>query len=182
MPTHSQSTGTSHSNSIQWAEDEFSSLHIKDPRRARRLKKVAADLHAHPGQSIPQASGSPAAAKAAYRLIEGGSIRAEEVLSVHADAVARRVKESSEQVLLVAQDTTALNFASRPNTTGLGPIGNKADSGHGFFVHSSLCVGALEGDVFGLLGAEIWAHPLWAGMLLTMLGGFWVGRKAAGTF
>jgi hypothetical protein len=158
MPTHPQATGALRSSSLQWAENELSSLDIKDPRRANRLKRMAADLHAHPGWSIPQSSGSPAAAKAAYRLIEGGSIRAEEVLSVHANATTRRVRGSTEQVLLVAQDTTTLNFASRPNTTGLGPIGNKADSGHGFFVHSSLCIGALGGDVFGLLGAEIWAR------------------------
>jgi len=79
-------------------------------------------------------------------------------LAAHADAVTKRVEESSDLVLLVAQDTTSLNFASRPNTTGLGPIGNKADSQQGFFVHSSLCIGALGGDVFGLLGGKIWAR------------------------
>ncbi len=119
---------------------------------------MAADFHAHPGQSIPQNSESPAAAKAAYRLVEGGSITAQDAFYAHADAVTKRVKESPEQVLLVAQDTTSLNFATRPNTTGLGPIGNKAESGQGFFVHSSLCIGAQGGEVFGLLGAEMWAR------------------------
>jgi hypothetical protein len=29
---------------------------------------------------------------------------------------------------------------------------------------------------------QIWAHPAWAGTLVMLLGVFWVGRKAAGTF
>jgi hypothetical protein len=29
---------------------------------------------------------------------------------------------------------------------------------------------------------QIWAHPLWSGLLLVLLGLFWVGRKMAGAF
>ncbi len=29
---------------------------------------------------------------------------------------------------------------------------------------------------------QLWAHPAWAGFLLTLLGIFWVGRKFAGAF
>ncbi len=29
---------------------------------------------------------------------------------------------------------------------------------------------------------QIWAHPVWAGVLVLLLGVFWAGRKAAGTF
>ncbi len=29
---------------------------------------------------------------------------------------------------------------------------------------------------------QLWAHPLWAGFLITLLGVFWAGRKAAGSF
>jgi hypothetical protein len=29
---------------------------------------------------------------------------------------------------------------------------------------------------------QLWAHPAWAGFLLTLLGIFWVGRKFAGSF
>jgi hypothetical protein len=29
---------------------------------------------------------------------------------------------------------------------------------------------------------QLWAHPLWAGLVVVLLGVFWVGRKAAGTF
>jgi hypothetical protein len=84
-------------------------------------------------------------------LVESGAISPECVFASHCDATVRRIEGSEEQVLLVAQDTTALNFSNRPNTKGLGPIGNKADKGHGIFVHGSLCLGAHSGNVFGLL-------------------------------
>ena len=29
---------------------------------------------------------------------------------------------------------------------------------------------------------QLWAHPIWAGILITLLGLFWAGRKAAGSF
>ncbi len=157
MPEQSShpQTGTP---SARWAENEFATLVVKDLRRVKRLQKMAADFHALPGASIPQASGSWAASKACYRLVESGAITPECVLNSHRDATFRRIHSSAEQVLLVAQDTTTLNFSGRPTTKGLGPIGNKADTLHGIFVHESLCVGAGSGNVFGLLGAEIWAR------------------------
>jgi len=144
--------------SKQWAENELASLKIKDTRNMERLKKVASDFHAKPGCSIPQASGNRAAAKAVYRIIEGGCVRAGEVLASHAEAGKRRIRESGEKVLLVPQDTTSLNFASHPHTEGLGPIGKKTDKEEGFLAHSSLCVGAGGGEVFGLLGVKMWVR------------------------
>ena len=29
---------------------------------------------------------------------------------------------------------------------------------------------------------QIWAHPVWAGILIALLAVFWIGRKAAGMF
>jgi len=157
MPKHS-SRPKPENPSARWAEDEFATLAVKDARRVKRWRKMAADFHAHPGASIPQASGSWAASKACYRLVESGTIDPESVLASHCDATVRRIEGNDEEVLLVVQDTTTLNFSGRPNTQGLGPIGNKADTLQGIFVHGSLCLGAGGGSVFGLLGAEIWAR------------------------
>ena len=29
---------------------------------------------------------------------------------------------------------------------------------------------------------QLWAHPAWAGFLMLLMGLFWAGRKAAGSF
>ncbi len=153
-PSPAQVNNRSH----DWAETEFVTLAVKDPRRVRRLKVMAADLHARPGTSIPQASGSWASSKAFYRLVENGKIGEQDIMESHRDALVKRIECSDPGVVLVAQDTTTLNFSRRANTDGLGPIGNKADTVHGLFVHGSLCLGAQSGKVFGLLGADIWAR------------------------
>lgn len=144
--------------SAQWAKNEFATLVLKDARRVKRWQKIAADFHAHPGASIPQASGNWAASKACYRLIESRTFTPESVWDSHRDATCRRIQDSAEQILLVPQDTTTLHFRNRANAKGLGPIGSKVDGAQGIFVHASLCLGAQSGQAFGLLGATIWAR------------------------
>lgn len=144
--------------SLAWSDEEFASLAGKDARDGRRLRKMAADMHANPGASIPEASGGWAAAKGCYRLLEREAFSAQELLESQADAMRGRIERSEEKVILAIQDTTSLNFSKRPKTSGLGPIGNKAESGQGFFAHGTLCVGGQEGDVYGLLGVRIWAR------------------------
>ena len=103
--------GTNHQSHNRWAENEFATLVVKDKRRVRRLKIMAANLHAHPGSSIPEACGTWASSKASYRLVENGKITTQEVMK-----------------------------------------------SHGLFLHSSLCVGAHDGKVFGLLEDTVWAR------------------------
>ena len=159
MPKYSCAKQTNH-QSHQWAETEFATLAIKDSRRVRRLKIMAADLHAHPGASVPEASGTWSYSKAFYRLVENGKIGADDVLVSHRDALVKRIEAEDCPVVLVAQDTTTLNFGCRANTEGLGLVGNKSDTSRGLFVHGSLCVGAKNGEVFGLLGADTWAREV----------------------
>ena len=133
------------SGSVLWAENEFATLRVSDARRVRRVKQMAADMHARPGASIPQASGNWAATKGFYRLVESGAVGQGEIFRSHGDALVERVRQSGQEVVLVPQDTTSLNFGMRPNTKGLGRNGNKSHSGEGLLVHSSLCVGARGG-------------------------------------
>ncbi|MBE7547338.1 MAG: hypothetical protein HS127_09445 [Planctomycetia bacterium] len=46
-------------------------------------------------------------------------------MQAHYEATEERVKENS--LVLVAQDTTTLNYSTHPNTQGLGPIGTKSE-------------------------------------------------------
>jgi len=144
--------------SLAWSREEFRDLACRDVRDGKRLENVAADLHANVGGSIPEMSEGWAAAKGCYRLLERGVFSAQELLESHRGASVRRVKQSEEEVILALQDTTALNFSGRSKTMGLGPIGDKAGKGRGFFAHATLCVGAGGGEVFGMLGARIWAR------------------------
>ena len=75
MPTHPASSHDDSHTPRRWAQNEFKTLGLGDPRRVRRLKQIAADMLAQPGASIPKASGGWAAAKAACRLFDNAGSR-----------------------------------------------------------------------------------------------------------
>ena len=142
-----------------WASREFATLNCGDVRRQRRFVRVASDFIQHPGASIPEASGDWAGTKACYRLFDHEQIRCEAVLAAHRDAMLGRLRDQGgDDMLLVVQDTTSLNFSTRGCVEGFGPIGNVSVSqAPGLFVHGQLVVGG-DGRVHGLADAAIYAR------------------------
>ena len=142
-----------------WASEQLAEVGCGDPRQLRRLHAVASGLHRSPGASVPEALVDWAEVKGAYRLAESEVFSERDVLASHAAATVRRLRATpAVRHVLVAQDTTSLNYADRPGTTGLGPIGNNAERTLGLFAHAQLCLDADTGTAFGLLGAELWAR------------------------
>lgn len=142
-----------------WASHEFATLNCGDVRRQRRFVRVASDFIQHPGSSIADASGDWAGTKACYRLFDHEEIHCEAVLAAHRDAMLGRLRDLSENnVLLVVQDTTSLNFSNRGCVEGFGPIGNGSVlKAPGLHVHGQLVVGG-DGRVHGLADAAIYAR------------------------
>jgi hypothetical protein len=67
------------------------------------------------------------------------------------------VTASSGRRIVVAQDTTEINFAGREaNRRGLGPAGDGVSAG--FFIHPLVAVDSETGAVLGLLDAHIWTR------------------------
>ena len=155
MPTHPASCHDDCPSPIHWVENEFRTLDLGDPRRVRRLKQIAADLHAQPGASIPRASGDWAGAKAAYRLLDNEAVDPEAVLAAHRQAALERAR--GQAVVLAVQDTTSLNFSTHRNTRGLGPISNNADKTIGLLLHSTLLLRE-DGQALGMLDALVLAR------------------------
>jgi hypothetical protein len=58
------------STGADWAEAEFGSIDLGDSRCSRRLVALFASMFASPGKSIPQCTGSIAAARAFYRVLD----------------------------------------------------------------------------------------------------------------
>ena len=72
-------------------------------------------------------------------------------------AVARTSAACVGRHIVVAQDTTEINFSGRAGRRhGLGPAGDGASPG--FFIHPQIAVDAAEGCVLGIVGAEIWTR------------------------
>lgn len=62
-----------------WPGKEFSKSKLGDQRRVERLITIARDFYARPQANIPQACGSRAKTKAAYRFPESESVTMEKI-------------------------------------------------------------------------------------------------------
>lgn len=138
-----------------WAHREFDSFNVGDPRIKKRLIQVTEDFVAAPQANIPQASGSWPRTKAAYRFFSNEKVSETEILGAHRRATLERMRP--ERLILVAQDTTYLNFTTHPQTAGLGPIGNNRDKTIGLLAHSALAL-TEDGQPMGLLHVEFGAR------------------------
>jgi len=134
------------------AERELRTLKLGDKRRERRAKELLSALLKAPHASIPVACGDPAEVKAAYRFLDSavdpGAIRA-----AHADATVERARGAKR--VLVAQDTTSLDYTCLPGTTGLGPL--ESMFLRGLRVQSLLLMDE-AGVPLGLVHQHVWAR------------------------
>ena len=143
-----------------WAEAEFGSIDLGDVRSSRRLVASFASMLASPGKSIPQCTGSIAAARGFYRLLDNDLLTDTLIFNTHRAGALRRAHASGVEVFLAIQDTTTFNFDTRKSLEGLGSIGsnNVKSSTSGLLVHSTLLTAADRNQVYGLLGAKIYAR------------------------
>lgn len=139
-----------------WAQEELAGAALGDLRLQRRLVQLARDFAARPQASIPQACGSRAKTKAAYRFLDNKEVTMEEILNSHYRASAQRAAEQA--VVLAVQDTTFLNYSAHPATRGLGPIGTERQAGLlGLVLHDTMLYN-LERTPLGLVDVQCWAR------------------------
>lgn len=136
-----------------WVAEELGTVQLGDPRRVKRLMKVVADLAAHPGTSVPEACGTWAATKGAYRLWDSPAVAPTAIRSAHRDATLGRIRV--HPLILAIQDTTELSFTAQAAIEGLGPLAGRGRQG--MLVHSVLAVSP-AGVPLGLLEQETWTR------------------------
>lgn len=100
-----------------WAEEEFGTVRLYDPRLKARLYTIAQDFYTSPRAAIPEACGSRARTMGAYRFFENDKIAMDVILAAHREATIERMRKYP--VVLLPQDTTSLTY-THPGTEGLG--------------------------------------------------------------
>ncbi len=120
----------------QWAQNEFGFAELGDGRRNKRLVKIATNLAATPGGTMPQAFSDWAELKAAYRFFGQSGVNFERVMAPHLARTRQSCRQAGEYLLI--EDTTLLDYSNRPGLQELGVIGD--GSGRGFELHSALAV------------------------------------------
>jgi hypothetical protein len=138
-----------------WAEEEFGTVRLYDPRLKQRLYTIAQDFYNDPQANIPEACGSKARAMGAYRFFQNPKVTMDVVLTAHTEATIERIKP--HRVVLVPQDTTTLNYSTHPMTEGLGPVNNAEDKAVGLLLHDTLAF-TEGGTPLGILDAQCWAR------------------------
>ena len=136
-----------------WAVREFADAELGDLRRTQRVVELATALAQHPTASLPEACGTGAMLKAAYRFFSNDAIEPQDLLCSHIEATYSRLAQVP--LVLAVQDTTEVDWTSHPATQGLGPLGHTACQG--LHVHSTLAV-TPERVPLGLLAQQVWAR------------------------
>jgi len=138
-----------------WAEAELGGAELGDQRLTRRLCTLARDVYGQPQASLPQACGTRAKTKAAYRLLDHPRAQIQTLLQSHYEATAERVAQ--QPVALVVQDSSALNYSAHPATQALGPLNTRADASVGLWLHDSLAL-TPAGVALGLVDVQLGAR------------------------
>lgn len=136
-----------------WAVTEFAEADLGDARRTQRLLELATVLAQRPTASLPEACGSRAQLKAAYRFFDNDAIDPQDLLASHVEATTARL--AAVPLVLAVQDTTELDWTAHPATTGLGPLAHPAHQG--LHVHTTLAL-TPERVPLGLLAQQVWAR------------------------
>lgn len=130
-----------------WSEEELRAVDLGDERLNRRACVLLHQLAERPEQSIPEACQGWAETQAAYRFFSNEKVTPEGVLLAHVEAVLARARHNP--LVLCVQDTTELDFTSRPQIEGLGPL--TYESALGLYIHPTvaftperLCLGVVD--------------------------------------
>lgn len=140
-----------------WAAKEFATIDVGDARLGVRVAKLASRLIEHPASSLPEACRGWSETKAAYRLFDNDHVKPDAILLAHRDATLERIAGLGDDRILIAHDTTTLNYTTHHAAQGMGAIGARGLTG--FFVHSALAV-SLSGVPLGLLAQERLFRPI----------------------
>lgn len=138
---------------VSWAAAELQTMYLGDRRRDARVVMLLDQVSRHPEASIPQAMGTWAATKAAYRCFDNAQVDAAAILAGHRDAM--RDRATGNPVLLAIQDTTQLAYGTHDALAGRGPL---TRPGHqGVLLHTTLLTTA-DGVPLGVLDHHLWAR------------------------
>jgi Transposase DNA-binding/Transposase Tn5 dimerisation domain len=137
-----------------WVETEVEACRLHDARHAKRLAQLLARLSEKPVQSIPTACHGWAETVAAYRFLDNPAIGEQEILSGHRHATLERMR--AQEVVLLVQDTTFLDYGTTQPKKGMGTV--KIKVREEYLLHPTVAF-TPERMNLGVLGLKVWQRP-----------------------
>jgi Transposase DNA-binding/Transposase Tn5 dimerisation domain len=146
-----------------WATTQFSTAQLGDRRRTERLVRLALQIARDPGSSLPRQTATWGDLKAAYRLLDRPEATFEAIAAPHWQLTAAQAQRGR---VLILDDTTEIDYGSKRQAKGLGPVGR--GTGRGFLIHSGLMVTPTDEWIVGLAGQVLFhRQPVPKGETLT---------------
>ena len=138
---------------LDWVNEELNKIDLGDKRLDKRILRLVSSMGNNPEASIPQACGTHASTKAAYRFFNNSHVEANDISDTHIQKTIERVK--NYDMLLIAQDTTNIEFTSHKGISDIGYLDNIRMLG--LKMHSGLAINP-DGVPKGLLYQKIWTR------------------------
>lgn len=136
-----------------WVREEMGTAELSDLRLNKRLLLIMQRMFASPVASLKAACRGWAETIAAYRFFNNEKVTEAALLAPHQNATLQRVR--AQERVLVIQDTTEIDYSSKQELEGKGPL--SVEKRQGFFAHSQYVV-TPERVPLGLLGTKIYAR------------------------
>ena len=143
---------------MDWIDNELSLMNLGDHRLNKRAKSILKTFSLCPDKSIPSAHNGWGETKAAYRFMSNPKVKPEDILSLHSKATLNRIEE--HETIVIAQDTTELDYGRQHEKSGRGPTNYK--SHRGVYLHPLIAM-AENGLCLGILGAKFWHRDIIGG-------------------
>ena len=134
-----------------WVDQEVAGARMKDQRLKARLGQVLSQLSREPERSVPGACKQWGDVLGAYRFFDNDRVEVADILSGH--QAATRSRMADQQVILVAQDTTFLNFEQRQAHEEFGTVKKTVRDEH--LVHVNVAFTGRRVNL-GVLSAQLW--------------------------
>jgi hypothetical protein len=136
-----------------WARSEMAGVEVWDQRCRGSLERICEQVLARPEESFSAACG-PGLRQAGSRIFGAAQMSVQKMVAGHVAQTAQRCQAQAE--VIVAQDTTELNYTTHKGAKGLGAI-NANPASRGLLMHTALALTG-EGVPLGLLSQETWAR------------------------
>jgi len=139
----------------QTLAEELMGIELGDQRLNRRACSVLEQLGRQPRNSIPSAIGGWSETRSAYHLLSHERVDAQKILQPHYQSTLERIKQYPR--VLVAQDTTELDYTGKNDIVGLGTL--NYENRKGLYLHPSLAI-TPDRLALGQLDSWSWTRPL----------------------
>jgi len=143
------------STAVAWANEEFGSAELGDPRRVRRLVSLATAAALTPAGTVTGVLTRSADREGAFRFLQSKHVASGEVARASHEATVRRCQQYPW--VYVPMDGSSIALTDRAGVRDVGQVGTWRQGARGLIVASALAVSP-DGSPLGLSGQRFWAR------------------------